>query len=144
RRSPISDENSGETKMNPHSHFLRFESFVSIASLVWLMGCTAPVQAQQQRWIPTGSYRVARFGHSTTLLANGKVLVAGGSRMTSAELYDPATGQWSPTGSMISRRGGHIAVRLNSGKLLVAGGDNGYFDLVASAEIYDPETGEWS
>ena len=44
-------------------------------------------------------------GHSATLLPNGKVLVAGGAQyglftLTSAELYDPATGTWTATGSL--------------------------------------------
>ena len=44
----------------------------------------------------TGSLGTARAFHTATLLPSGKVLVAGGSNavaiLTSAELYDPATG----------------------------------------------------
>jgi acyl-CoA reductase-like NAD-dependent aldehyde dehydrogenase len=47
-------------------------------------------------WSFTGSLNVARSFHTATLLSNGLVLVAGGSNtsavLTSAELYDPATG----------------------------------------------------
>src|SRR5205085_2059459 len=53
----------------------------------------------------TGSLNTARYGHTATLLPNGKVLVAGGGgysgyNITSAELYDPASGSWSATGSL--------------------------------------------
>ncbi len=47
-------------------------------------------------WSPTGSLATARYAHTATLLPNGKVLVAGGFNvsgyLSSAELYDPASG----------------------------------------------------
>ena len=60
------------------------------------------------------------------MLANGKVLVAGGfnasSYLTSAELYDPASGTWTTTGSLNTARGWHTATLLPNGKVLVAAG----------------------
>ena len=55
---------------------------------------------------PTGSLSVARYSHSATRLADGRVLVAGGhtisgslSSMTrSVEVYDPATQVFATTG----------------------------------------------
>ncbi|MGH9837501.1 MAG: kelch repeat-containing protein [Blastocatellia bacterium] len=123
--------------------------------LVCLLAGATPVKAQQPGWSATGSLGARRsFGHTATLLANGKVLVVGGNNVSnpccratgSAELYDPATGQWSATGSLSTPRLGHIAVRLANGKVLVAGGRSGYFPttVVTTAEIYDPDTGAWS
>ena len=61
--------------------------------------------------------------HTATLLPNGKVLVAGGyaerSSLSSAELYDPATGTWSSTGSLGTARSSHTATLLPNGKVLV-------------------------
>jgi hypothetical protein len=89
----------------------------------------------------------SREGHTATLLASGKVLVAGGSGiggpLATAEVYDPATGGWSPTGSMSDRRSAPAAVLLPDGKVLVAGGESGDGD-VASSELYDPTSGTWS
>ena len=93
-----------------------------------------------------------------TLLPDGKVLVAGGTRwdgnqwhsLKSAELFDPAHGRFSPTGSMKVARllyediyGAPTATRLNDGRVLVAGGegDSGYID---TAELFDPRTGRWT
>ena len=69
----------------------------------------------------------ARDAHTATLLPSGQVLVAGGSNLTdrylsSAELYDPATGTWTATGSMGTAREDHTATLLPSGQVLVAGG----------------------
>ncbi len=103
-------------------------------------------------FFPTGSLATGRYGHTATLLANGKVLVAGGNSgsasVASAEIYDPATGQFTATGSMASPRQGHAAVALASGKVLVAGGciagTGDCTSYLATAEIYDPATGAFT
>jgi hypothetical protein len=98
----------------------------------------------------------ARVGPSTTRLADGRVLVAGGAfdashrGQAAAELYDPATGTWTATGSMLAGRYRHSATLLKDGRVLVAGGnasDSGTPDVqccLASAELYDPSTGTWA
>lgn len=81
----------------------------------------------------------AREHASATLLANGRVLVAGGGnpRATlSAELYDPASGRWTPTGRMTDYHG-PAAVLLQDGRVLLAGG--GY-----AGDVYSPATGAWT
>lgn len=102
-------------------------------------------------WDYTGNLSVARFYHSATLLPNGKVLVAGGNVNdgfgygTSAELYDPSSGNWAATGSLANRRSAHTATLLPNGKVLVTGGQNaGGASYTASAELYDPSTGNWT
>jgi len=77
--------------------------------------------------IRTGSMGQARFWHRTTLLPDGRVLIAGGSdggaikgvrRFGSAELYDPATGLFYPMGDMTTARRHHEATLLPNGKIL--------------------------
>jgi subtilisin-like proprotein convertase family protein/N-acetylneuraminic acid mutarotase len=97
---------------------------------------------------PTTSLITARAGHTTTLLPNGKVLVAGGETasygtLSSAELYDPASGTWTPTGSMNNARFLHTATLLTNGQVLVAGGQDNSGPLT-NAELYDPATGTWT
>ena len=63
---------------------------------------------------------------TATLLADGKVLVAGGrspntGALASAELYDPISGTWTATGSMAAPYFCHTATRLLDGKVLVVG-----------------------
>ena len=88
------------------------------------------------------------------LLKSGKVLLVGGDglhedeRLTTAELYDPATGRFAATGSMHVPRNTHSAVLLQDGRVLVMGGSSaGRYPsahIEASAEIYDPATGRFS
>src|SRR5262249_37442224 len=92
----------------------------------------------------TRSMTTGRGGHTPTLLADGKVLVAGGytpREVASAELYDPATGSFSPAGNMTTARVFHTATLLPNGKVLIAGGYGG--GQLASAELYDPSTGSF-
>ena len=100
----------------------------------------------------TGNMTANRGGHTATLLATGKVLMAGGADtdptgtgQTSAELYDPGTGTFSATGSMAVGRYLHTATLLQNGKVLIVGGVlTSKSDPVASAEIYDPATGSFT
>lgn len=147
--------------MNQHSRSLftlparACAGFVSlfVATLLVCLPATAyQLEAQQTAWTATGSLSTARAQHTATLLENGKVLVVGGligcnpgcQTTSTAEIYDPVTGQWSATGSPSLPRGNHIAVRLQNGKVLVAGGYSSPGVILASAELYDPDTGTWS
>ena len=108
-------------------------------------------------WTYTGSMHTPRTNFTSTLLTNGKVLVAGGSSnsaqggaaVAGAELYNPATGTWSVTGSLASARMNHTATLLSNGNVLVAGGYHvittlPYVATSASAELYNPTTGKWT
>ena len=99
----------------------------------------------------TGSLAAVRGYHTSTLLPNGKVLVAGGAvsgsagSLATAELYDPATGSWMVTGNLTIARTRHRATLLQNGKVLVAGGyDNPAGLFPTTTELYDPATGTWT
>jgi hypothetical protein len=84
----------------------------------------------------------ARQNQVATLLADGRVLVAGGdvgtgNRIVSAELYDPATGQFSPTGNMTTARVNPTATTLLDGRVLIVGGV-ALVDASYGAELYLP------
>jgi hypothetical protein len=83
--------------------------------------------------------------HSATLLADGRVLIAGGFNggvaLSSAELYDPSTGTFSRTGNLVVGRGWHDAILLSVGTVLIVGGTAGFWPEIPAAEIFNPTTG---
>ncbi|MGZ5568685.1 MAG: Kelch repeat-containing protein, partial [Limisphaerales bacterium] len=101
---------------------------------------------QKTGWHPGANMTETRDWHTATLLANGKVLVAGGVTFYGpqiwTDLYDPATQTWIES-QMNSARAYHAAVALTNGMVLVAGGDSGG-TILTSCEIYDPTTALWT
>lgn len=91
---------------------------------------------------------IARASHSSTLLPNGKVLIAGGfagsggeyNPYITAELFDPNSGTFESAGNMSIGRSAHTATLLKNGRVLIVGGWTGRYDLRGSAEIFDPVT----
>lgn len=104
-----------------------------------------------ESWALTGAMNEARSNHSTTLLPDGRVFVAGGidwatNRVrASAEIYDPASETWSLTDPMAGPRTNHCAVLLDNGTVLVIGGarEPDISGDLSTAEIFDPKTGEF-
>jgi hypothetical protein len=96
-------------------------------------------------WSATGSMSVRRHKHAVVALADGRVLVVGGSneqdafgQYRSAEVYDASTGMFTATGNMAAARykiSGAV-IRLVDGRVLVAGGSR-------VAEVFDPANGRF-
>jgi hypothetical protein len=96
-------------------------------------------------WQPTGSMHQARLSPTAELLGNGTVLVAGGAdisngtnytRLTSAEIYNPSTGEWTMTAD-VPTNSPRIGLLQSA---LLANGDV----LVARDAFFNPETGTWT
>jgi len=89
-----------------------------------------------------------RRSHSSTLLPDGRVLVAGGyseSDVTnSAEIYDPVANTWTIVAGMNVDRQLHTATLLRDGRVLVAGGAGNGGIAIPQADIYNPWTDSWT
>jgi hypothetical protein len=91
----------------------------------------------------TATLTTPRGGHTSTLLPNGRVLIAGGFNnnsisLNTAELFDPVTQTFTPViAAMTSHRANHMATLLPSGQVLLTGGSSAGVTF-NTAEVYDP------
>jgi len=99
-------------------------------------------------WTELGALATARAFASTTLLANGDVLVAGGrggsGALGSAERFATDTSTWSSAGSMPGTTTNASAALLANGSVLVAGGENSASTPLPSSFEYAPTSNSWS
>lgn len=94
----------------------------------------------------------ARSSHTASLLADGRLLVAGGYGdeetdhyyVREAEIYSVQDDTWTAAGQLGLPRRSHGAVRLASGGVLIVGGDTYENPKTAGAEILDPTGLTWS
>jgi VCBS repeat-containing protein len=112
------------------------------ATLQWFTPAT-------QTWSSSGPLALAdRSFHTATLLANGKVFVAGGldstgTTLATTFLVDASTTPWTITAgpNLNLARESHTATLLPDGTVLIAGGRRKQsvdFAIVAGYELYDP------
>lgn len=90
---------------------------------------------------------------SATILASGKVLIAGGGDgeirnrpYSTADVYNPVTDTWTQARSMTTQHSGGTGTLLPSGDVLIAGGVTGRDGLGTrnSVDLYHPPTATWT
>ena len=101
---------------------------MTVAVVLALAFLFAPM-TQAAPWLTNGPLYMERYAHTSTLLPNGQVLIAGGVASNSlptktAEVYDPTTSASRRVGDMTIERQNQTATLLPNGKVLVVGGVN--------------------
>ncbi|WP_194775694.1 Kelch repeat-containing protein [Pararhodonellum marinum] len=98
--------------------------------------------------IPVADMQTPRAAHTATRLNDGSVLICGGfegsntKRLSSAEIYDPASKSFTKTARLTTPRIAHSSSLMSGGKVLIAGGYDG--NALSTTEIYDPESKTFS
>ncbi|KAG0175531.1 Acyl-CoA-binding domain-containing protein 5 [Apophysomyces sp. BC1015] len=112
---------------------------------------------------------VARYGHSASLLSDGRLVIIGGvifsrnaqqqvvsglAPTTSVDIFDPKSNTWTtqkvsaPNGKYASTRTNHNAVVASGNKIVVFGGDNGQQErtraYLNTISVLDTNTWTWS
>ncbi|WP_254627714.1 HYR domain-containing protein [Myxococcus sp. CA040A] len=114
---------------------------VSLVTEVALAGLTAPLVVDPG-WSSTASMATPRAQHSSLLLTDGTVLVAGGVNrlgfVTTAERFDPERGTWASAAGPGIQGNIAVGVMLPTGRALVM------TDGSLTGRIYDAQTNTWT
>ncbi len=96
-------------------------------------------------WSRTTDLPQGRIRHTSTLLSDGQVLIAGGygyqggwTWLDDAWRYNPSTGMFTALAPMLSARAKYTSVKLQDGRVLVSGGTKSNTEFLAAAELFDP------
>jgi hypothetical protein len=109
-------------------------------------------------WRPAAAMDHQRSVYASSSLADGRLLVCGGTDETnlalaSCEIYSPAIDHWSPSASMSTPRFGALAATLSDGRVFVTGGafnptqDHSFdvtLDPLSTSETFNPATGTFT
>ncbi len=99
-------------------------------------GSVETLDLGELRWRRNSECR-PRANHSTTLLADGRILVIGGNDsgvgLRLVDLYDPTTDAWTSMGDLETARSGHFAGAISPSSVLVCGGEDAgpWFEVVS-------------
>lgn len=97
--------------------------------------------SQLNKYTALSNMHAKRFGHTATLLKDGRVLIVGGNNKDQpyAELYDYKTGKFYPLANNGKTRYDHTATLLPDGRVLIIGGYDIFGKDYSDIEIFDPE-----
>ncbi|WP_112261427.1 discoidin domain-containing protein [Lentzea terrae] len=92
--------------------------------------------------------RIDNTGHDmfcpgTSMLADGRILVTGGSNATKASIYDPRADAWSSAADMTVGRGYQGQTTLSTGEVFTVGGSWSGGRKGKAGELYSPRTNKW-
>lgn len=105
------------------------------------------LNALNAQWTAVAPMSATRAGHTSSLMDDGNVLVAGGwnytSNLLSAEVYDVGSNSWHSVPDMSSQHYNGAAVTLDDGNVLVISGFNGTFNT-EECDLFDASSETWS
>ena len=114
----------------------------SASAMEWLPGRAA--------WSPLPNMTSERHSPVAILLADGRLLVAGGAKqgasLASAEVLAADGSGWTLTNPMSKRRYDAVGGLLPNGHVVVAGGrsSNESTSIAGCAETWNPDSGQWT
>lgn len=129
-------------RIQPIAHALP-DGRVLVVGGEWRAGVsTAEIWEGDRAFAALGPTRDRRTAAASEVLADGRVLLCGGSdargdMIRTAEIFDPSTNLFERLPNMRSARAGHTATRVQGDKVLIVGGgtENG---ALADVELFDP------